>query len=135
MLRDKDFHRWVLNTATGKLSQDHIAEDFPTRVGSQWVYQVTRYDGFNPNDIMTATRTMTQTIVGIIGAVPYQYLKIHREESQEVPLVVKGNYAVTGTLRPAQSSDYFMPLETWHAKQRQAKKLAQMMALSCTHWW
>ena len=118
LLRDRDFQRWVLNTKTGELRQDSIPEDYPLAIGTQWVYQDTRYDGFNPNLIMTATRTTTHTVVAVIGQEPYQYLKIRLGASPETLLDMKGDYPMTDTLRPAMTSEYVLPVETTHLQQR-----------------
>ena len=118
LLRDKDFQRWILNTKTGALRQDSISEDYPLSVGTKWVYQDTRYDGFNPNLIMTATRMTTHTVVAVIGQEPYRYLKVRLEENPETLSAMKGNYPMTDTLRPARISEYVLPVETIHMQQR-----------------
>lgn len=81
--------------------------DLPLAVGNTWVFQVTRYEGFNPSEIMTATLVVTETVVEVRSTASYFAAKIHRDESAETPVVVPPSMRDTPP-RPAQSSDYWL---------------------------
>jgi hypothetical protein len=72
------------------------------------VYRVTRYDGFNPNDIMTATFTMTDTITSIEVKDGFFVATVQSERSAETLVEVRGNYPVTDALRPATTETYWL---------------------------
>ena len=80
--------------------------DLPLAVGNTWVFQVTRYEGFNPREIMTATLVITETVVEVKSTESYFVAKIHRDESAETPVVVPPSMRDIPP-RPATSSDHW----------------------------
>jgi hypothetical protein len=83
-------------------------QELPLSVGNYWTYRVTRYDGFNPNDIMTATLTMTDTITGVEVKDGFFVATVQSERSAETLVQVRGNYPVTDALRPATTETYWL---------------------------
>ncbi|MCL5952419.1 MAG: hypothetical protein M1132_11995 [Chloroflexi bacterium] len=79
---------------------------YPLALGNTWVYASTRYDGFNPSDIMTATQTITETVVEIKNDPSFIAAKIRQETSADVPVSVpKG---MEDMLRPASTVEYWL---------------------------
>jgi len=91
-------------------TQDHYKynQELPLSVGNYWAYQVTRYDGFNPNDIMTATFVMTDTITRVEAKEGFFIATVQSVQSAEIPIEVRGNYPVTDTLKPATTNSYWL---------------------------
>lgn len=83
-------------------------QELPLSVGNYWSYQVTRYDGFNSNDIMTATFTMTDTITGVELQDGFFVATVQSEHSAETLVRVRGNYPITDALRPAATQTYWL---------------------------
>jgi hypothetical protein len=59
--------------------------DFPLSVGNTWVYSGAFYQGFNPSTILTATYTVTETVVDVLHSElrPYTVFQIARYEEIE----------------------------------------------------
>jgi hypothetical protein len=83
-------------------------KELPLSVGNYCVYRVTRYDGFNPNDIMTATLTMTDTITSVEIKDGFFVAPVQSERSAETLVKVRGNYPVTDALQPATTETYWL---------------------------
>ncbi|HZQ07869.1 MAG TPA: hypothetical protein VFD70_14895 [Anaerolineae bacterium] len=79
---------------------------FPLALNNMWVYQVTRYDGFNPRDILTATLVMTETVTEIKTDTNFFAAKIRHEESADVPIYVPPN--MQNMLQPGSASEYWL---------------------------
>jgi len=79
---------------------------FPLALDNTWVFQATRYEGFNPSEIMTTTLVITETVVEVKSTSSYLVAKIHRDESAETPVVVPPSMQDIPP-RPATSSDYW----------------------------
>jgi hypothetical protein len=82
--------------------------ELPLSVGNHWVYRVTRYDGANPNDIMTATLTMTDTITGAEIKDGFFIAAVQSERSAETLVQVRGNHPMTDALQPATTETYWL---------------------------
>ena len=82
--------------------------ELPLNVGNSWVYRVTRYDGFNPNDMMTATFTMTDTITDVEIKDGFLVATIQSERTAESLVKVQGNYPVAESLQPASTVTYWL---------------------------
>jgi hypothetical protein len=87
-------------------------QELPLRVGNSWVYRVTRYDGFNPNDIMTATFTMTDTITGAEMKDGLFVAAVQSEHTAETLVEVHGNYPVTDSLQPVTTETYWLIVDS-----------------------
>ncbi len=83
-------------------------QELPLTTGNYWAYRVTRYDGFNPNDIMTATFIMTDTITNVEIKDGFFVATVQSEQSKEIPIEVRGNYPVSDTVRPATTTNYWL---------------------------
>ena len=83
-------------------------QELPLSVGNSWVNRVTRYDGFNPNDIMTATFAMTDTITSVEIKDGFFVATVQSEHSAETLVKVRGNYPVTDSLQPAATETYWL---------------------------
>lgn len=83
-------------------------QELPLSVGNYWTYRVTRYDGFNPNDMMTVTFTMTDTITDIEIKEGFFIATVQSVQSAEVLVDVRGNYPVADALRPATTTNYWL---------------------------
>jgi hypothetical protein len=83
-------------------------EELPLSVGNYWVYRVTRYEGFNPNDIMTTTFTMTDTITGVEIKDGFFVATVQSERSAETLVEVRGNYPVADGLWPVTTETYWL---------------------------
>ncbi len=83
-------------------------QELPLSVGNSWVYRVTRYDGFNPNDIMTATFTMTDTITNVEIKDGFFVATVQSDHTAETLVEVQGNYPVTDSLQPAITETYWL---------------------------
>ncbi len=80
----------------------------PLDIGNSWTYQVTRYDSFNTNDIMTATSTLKDTVLQFENSKNFWVATIESVQSAEVLLDVRGNSPTTNRLMPAQTEDYWL---------------------------
>lgn len=98
----------LLKKADSAQSHYKYNQELPLSVGNYWAYQVTRYDGFNPNDIMTATFVMTDTITRVEVKEGFFIATVQSVQSAEVPMEVRGNYPVTDALRPATTDEYWL---------------------------
>ena len=101
--------------ACGSQKKDDNAEnlyqynrELPLSVGNSWAYRVTRYDGFNPNDIMTATFTMTDTMISVEVKDGFFVATVQSERSAETLVEVRGNYPMTDSLQPAITETYWL---------------------------
>lgn len=102
-------------TGCGLLAKDSNTQSYykynqalPLSVGNQWVYRVTRYDGFNPNDIMTATLTITDTIANVETKDGFFVATVESERSAESLVEVRGDYPVTDALQPSATETYWL---------------------------
>ena len=84
------------------------SQELPLNVGNYWAYRVIRYDGFNPNDIMTATLTMTDTIANVEIQNEFFVATVQSERSTETLVEVRGSYPVTDSLQPATTQTYWL---------------------------
>ncbi len=80
--------------------------DYPLAFGNTWVYESTRYEGFNATDIMTATSTITETAVEIQTDPTYFAAKIRQEASPETPIA--GLPDLQDLARPASTTEYWL---------------------------
>ncbi len=85
--------------------------EFPLNVGNSWVYRVTRYEGPNESNIMTATFTLTDTVVSVETKNGFYVANIQSEHSAESLVSVRGSYPVTDSLQPAHSETYWLIAE------------------------
>lgn len=106
---------FVALTGCGLLVRDNntrghykYTQELPLSVGNSWVYRVTRYDGFNPNDIVTATFTMTDTITSLEIKAGFFVATVQSEHTAETLVDVRGNYPVTDSLQPAATETYWL---------------------------
>jgi hypothetical protein len=83
--------------------------DYPLALNNTWVYESTRYEGFNPQQIMTATQTITETVVEVKSGPSYFAARIDRETSTDVPVIVPQD--MESLLRPAESSEYWLVVQ------------------------
>ena len=83
-------------------------QELPLSVGNSWAYRVTRYDGFNPNLIMTATLVMTDTIISVENKDGFFVATVQSERSAETLVEVRGDYHVTDSLQPATTETYWL---------------------------
>jgi hypothetical protein len=72
---------------------------------------VTRYEGFNENDIMTATFTLTDTVSNFESQGRFFIATIRSEHSAEALVAVRGTYPVAESLRPAHGETYWLVAE------------------------
>jgi hypothetical protein len=83
-------------------------QELPLSVGNYWTYRVTRYNGFNPSDIMTATSTLTDTITNVEIRDRLFVATVQSELSAETLVEVRGNYPLTDALQPATTETYWL---------------------------
>jgi hypothetical protein len=83
-------------------------QEFPLQVGNSWVYQVTRSEGFNPNDIMTATFTTTDTVTDIEIKNGFFVATFQSEHTAETLVEVHGTYPTADSLKPATTVSYWL---------------------------
>ncbi|MBI2845621.1 MAG: hypothetical protein HYX86_03635 [Chloroflexi bacterium] len=83
-------------------------QELPLSVGNYWTYRVTRYEGFNPNDMMTATSMITDTIIGIEVKEEFFIATVQSVQSEEVLVEVRGKYPVANALRTATTTNYWL---------------------------
>jgi hypothetical protein len=102
----------MLKKADDPQSYYKYNQELPLSVGNYWAYQVTRYDGFNPNDIMTATFSMTDTITSIEIKDGFFVATVQSERSAEIPIEVRGNYPVTDAVQPATTVNYWLVVDS-----------------------
>ncbi len=81
-------------------------QEMPLSAGNYWAYQVTRYDGFNPNDIMTATFTMKDTITSVENKDGFLIATVQSERSAETLVDARGKYP--NSLQPAITETYWL---------------------------
>lgn len=96
-------------------------QELPLSVGNSWVYRVTRFDGFNPNDIMTATFTITDTITSVETRDGFFVATVQSEHSAETLVEVRGNYPVTDSLQPATTETYWLIVDGNHVLRQDDK--------------
>ncbi|MDF1512897.1 MAG: hypothetical protein P1S60_03700 [Anaerolineae bacterium] len=89
---------------------DNTSSDLPLSVGNKWVYQHTRYTGFNASEIMTFTCTITETVVNVASLDSLITVKIQREVSAE-QLVSEDVQAAKPDLT-ASSQNYWLVIDT-----------------------
>lgn len=63
-------------------------QNFPLTLDTDWVYQYTRYEGFNPDEVVTTTRVVTETVVEVTQNNSFTEVKIRRDEGPEIPLYI-----------------------------------------------
>lgn len=80
---------------------------YPLTLHDTWVYQSTRYEGFNAGAVMTATSTLTETVVEVKTAPEYYAAKIRREISAETPVASPSDLQ-NQLARPAETSEYWL---------------------------
>ncbi len=80
---------------------------FPLALNNTWVYQSTRYEAVPITEMITATSTITETVVDIETSASYFAAKIRRDVSAETPVVVPKSRQGE-SLRPAESSEYWL---------------------------
>jgi hypothetical protein len=109
----------VLTGCTTLLTKDNNTESYykynqelPLNVGNFWIYRVIRYGGFNPNDIMTATFTMTDTITDIEIKDGFFVATVQSERTAETIVEVHGNYPVADSLQPATTINYWLIVDS-----------------------
>ncbi len=83
--------------------------DYPLALGDTWVYESTRYEGFNPHDIMTATQIITETVVGIKNDPSFLATKIRQETSADLPISVPKDWE--DMLRLASTVEYWLVVQ------------------------
>ena len=67
-----------------------------------------RYDGFNLNDIMTATFLMTDTVSSVEVKDAFFIATVQSMQSAEVPIEVRGDYPMTDALSAATTKNYWL---------------------------
>jgi hypothetical protein len=112
-----------LTTCTATAPHAHetgiaLSQDMPLALGNTWVYQHTRYAGFNPSEVMTATRRITETVVGLSTADAYVIATIRREQSEEV-LVSADVDALK--VHPASSHHYWLVMDGTHVYRQESE--------------
>lgn len=85
-----------------------LSQTLPLALGNTWIYQHTRYAGFNPGEVMTATSIITDTVVGLSTIDSYGVATIKREQSEEVP--VSADIEAL-EIQPASSSHYWLVMD------------------------
>ena len=88
-----------------------FSQTLPLALGNTWVYQHTRYAGFNPSELMTTTRWITETVLDLSTADPYVIATIKREQSAEVPIPAD---IETLELHPASAHHYWLVMDGTH---------------------
>jgi hypothetical protein len=86
-------------------SQDGAKSNWPPAANTTWVFEGSRYAGFNSTDIMTATCTVTETVVDSEVNDDFLAVRIQRVSSAET-LVSPNNNALT-------PSDSIVSSEYW----------------------
>ena len=84
------------------------AQELPLSIGNSWVYRVTRFDGFNSNDIMTATYTQTDSVARVESKNGFYVATIQSEHTGETLVDVQGDYPAVGSLQPAITQTYWL---------------------------
>lgn len=80
--------------------------EYPLSMNNTWVYESTRYEGFNAQQIMTATETITETVVEVKNDPSYFAAKIDRETGADIAVSVP--QGMESMLRPADSAEYWL---------------------------
>jgi hypothetical protein len=86
-----------------------LETDYPLALNDTWVYESTRYEGFNPQEIITATQIITETVVEVKSEASYFAAKIDRETSADTPVFVPRG--LESLLRPPESSAYWLVVQ------------------------
>lgn len=81
--------------------------DFPLALNNTWVYQVTWHEQVPTTEIMTTTRTLTETVVEVKNTSSYFAAKIREDQSAEMPVVIPKS-TQSEPLRPAESYEYWL---------------------------
>jgi hypothetical protein len=81
--------------------------NFPLALNNIWVYQSTRYEAVPVTEMITATSTITETVVDTETSASYFAAKIRRDVSTET-LVFVSKSRQGESLRPAESSEYWL---------------------------
>lgn len=81
--------------------------DFPLALSNTWVFQVTRYEGFGPSEIVTTTLVITETVVEVKRAFTYFVARIRRDEGDEKLVAVSPSMPGISP-RPSTSSEYWL---------------------------
>ncbi len=84
------------------------SQEMPLSAGSSWTYKVTRYVGFNPDDMLVVTSTLTDSVSHFETSGDFLVATIQSVRSAEVLVEILGNYPVTDTLQPAASAIYWL---------------------------
>jgi len=90
------------------------SQELPLRVGNSWTYKVTRYEGFNSDDMMTASSTMTDSVTYFETNGDFLVATIQSVRSAEVLVELLGNYPATNSLQPASTTTYWLIVDGNH---------------------
>ncbi len=82
-----------------------LDDGYPLALNNTWVYKSNRYEGFDPSEIMTATSTITETVVDVKTDPAYVAAKIRQDTSAEIPIAGPSNLQ---NLRPASTTEYWL---------------------------
>lgn len=82
-------------------------QELPLHLGNSWVYQVTRYDGFNSNEMMTAMFIMTDIITNVETKDDFFIATVQSEHTAETLVEVQGDYPVD-SLESARKANYWL---------------------------
>jgi len=106
---------FIVLAACGNQDKDNNAQniypysqEMPLRVGNSWTYKVTRYEGFNSDDMMTVSSTMTDSVSHFETNGDFLVATIQSVRSAEVLVDLLGNYPVTNSLQPATTKIYWL---------------------------
>ncbi len=80
----------------------------PLDVGTSWKYTVTRHDGYNSDDYMTASSTITDTVIRMDLDQDYWVATIQSVQSVEKLVKIHGTYPVNNILQPASIKNYWL---------------------------
>lgn len=99
-------------TPTGMGSSSYPFNDvFPLHVGTSWQYAVTRFDGFNAIDTITASSTITDTVLQFELNQGYWIATIQSEQSVESLVETHGNYPTQDVLQGESKKTYWLIVE------------------------
>jgi hypothetical protein len=106
---------FIVLAACGDQKKDNNAQniypysqELPLRVGNSWTYKVTRYEGFNSDDMMTVSSTMTDSVSHFETNGDFLVATIQSVRSAEVLVDLLGNYPVTNSLQPTSTVTYWL---------------------------
>jgi len=94
--------------ATQPASLNNSETGFPLALGNTWVFQVTSYAGFNLDEVTTATRIVTETVIDIRTDVSYFAVRIQRDAGAEKLESVPKSGQVALIPSGATSSEYWL---------------------------